>query len=84
MVSVLLILTFKSLAVSFLTNRFNIQNFYMALSLFEWFVRLSGQTATFALYIINRVVFITVEENAYCAVWTDSLSLSHSLTRCGS
>ena len=26
-------LTFKSLAVSFLTNRFNIQNFYMALSL---------------------------------------------------
>ena len=27
------ILTFKSLAVSFRTNRFNIPNFYMALSL---------------------------------------------------
>ena len=39
----------------------------------ECFVRISEQTATFALYIINRFVFITVVKSAYCAVQTDSL-----------
>jgi len=39
----------------------------------ECFVRISEQTATFALYIINRLVFITVVESAYSAVRTDSL-----------
>ena len=39
----------------------------------ECFVRISEQTATFALYIINWLVFITMVESVYCAVWTDSL-----------
>ena len=34
---------------------------------------ISEQTATFALYIINWLVFITVVESAKCAVRTDSL-----------
>ena len=37
------------------------------------FVRISEQTATFALYIINWFVFITVVESVYSAVRTDSL-----------
>ena len=45
----------------------------MALALRECSVRISGQTATFALYIINWLVFITVVESVYCAVRTDSL-----------
>jgi hypothetical protein len=47
------LLTFQSLALSLRTTRFNIQKFYMALALLECFVRISEQTATFALYIIN-------------------------------
>jgi hypothetical protein len=39
----------------------------------ECFVRISEQTATFALYIINLLVFITVVESVYSAVRTDSL-----------
>ena len=39
----------------------------------ECFVRISEETATFALYIINWVAFITVVEGVYCAVRTDSL-----------
>jgi hypothetical protein len=34
-------------------------------------VQISEQTATFALYIINSLVFITVVESFYSAVWTD-------------
>jgi hypothetical protein len=37
------------------------------------FVRISEQTATFALYIINWLVFITMVESVYSAVRTDSL-----------
>jgi len=37
------------------------------------FVRISEQTATFAVYVINWLVFITVVENVYSAVRTDSL-----------
>ena len=39
----------------------------------ECFVWIPEQTATFALYIINWLAFITVVESAYCAVQTDSL-----------
>jgi hypothetical protein len=34
---------------------------------------LSEQTVTFALYIINRLVFITEVESVYCTVQTESL-----------
>jgi len=39
----------------------------------ECFVRISEQTAAFVLYVINWLVFITVEESVYSAVRTDSL-----------
>jgi len=39
----------------------------------ECFVRISGQTAAFALYIISWLVFTTVAESVYSAVRTDSL-----------
>ena len=45
----------------------------MALAVVQCFVRISEQTATFALYIINLLAFITVVESVYCAVRTDSL-----------
>jgi len=38
-----------------------------------YFVWISEETVTFALYIINRSVFITEVESAYSAVRTDSL-----------
>ena len=40
---------------------------------FSVFVLISEQTVTFALYLINLLVFITVMESVYCAVRTDSL-----------
>ena len=40
---------------------------------FMCFVWLSEQTVTFALYIINRLVFITEVESVYCAVRNESL-----------
>ena len=36
------------------------------------FVWLSEQTVTFALYIVNGLVFITEVESVYCAVRTES------------
>ena len=39
----------------------------------ECFVRISEQTATFALYTINWLAFINMVGSVYCAVWTDSL-----------
>ena len=36
------------------------------------FVRISEQTATFALYSINWLVFKTEVESVYCAVHIDS------------
>ena len=51
------------------TTRFNIQKFYMVLALRS----VLCATATFAVCIINRVVFITVVESVYSAVRTDSL-----------
>ena len=38
------------------------------------FVRISEQTVTFVLYIINRFVFITEAESVYCEVRTESLN----------
>jgi len=56
------------LAVSLCTTRFNIQNFYMVPLCIECFVQISEQTVTFALYIINWLVFITVVESVYSAL----------------
>jgi len=39
----------------------------------ESFVSISVQTATFTLYIINWLVFITVVESVYSAVRSDAL-----------
>jgi hypothetical protein len=39
----------------------------------ECFVRISEQTATFAISVINQLVFITLVESVYWTVWTDSL-----------
>ena len=36
-------------------------------------MRISEQTATFALFVIKSLVFITVMESVYSAVRTDSL-----------
>ena len=40
---------------------------------FMCFVRISEETATFALYCINWLVFITEVESVYCAVRIESL-----------
>jgi hypothetical protein len=40
---------------------------------FICFVRISEGTATFALYVINLLLFITVLESVYSAVRTDAL-----------
>jgi len=40
---------------------------------FVCFVWISEQTASFALHIIKRLVFITGVESVYCAVRTESL-----------
>jgi len=37
------------------------------------FVRIWEQTAAFAVYVINWLIFITVVESVYSAVRTDSL-----------
>jgi hypothetical protein len=38
------------------------------------FVRISEQTAAFALYYIKKLVFITEVESVYCAVRIESLN----------
>jgi hypothetical protein len=43
------------------------------------FVRISEQTATFVLYDIKRVVFITEVESVYSAVRTESLYKTDTL-----
>jgi len=45
----------------------------MVHALVKCFVRISEQRATFALYIINWLVFKTVVESVYSEVRTDSL-----------
>ena len=57
--------------VTLRTNRFSVQKLcnadYIAFMCFVW---ISEQTVTFALFITNRLVFITEEECVYCAVRT--------------
>jgi hypothetical protein len=67
------VLDFLSLAVSLRTARFNIKNYLRRSLCVVYLVRISEQTATFTLYIINLLVIITVMESVYCAVRTDSL-----------
>ena len=38
-----------------------------------YFVWISEQTVTFALYVINSLGFITESESVYCAARTESL-----------
>jgi hypothetical protein len=55
-------------------TRFNIKNFLRGAHIaFMCFVRISEQTATFALENIKILVFITEEESVYSAVRTESL-----------
>ena len=63
------VLTFESLAVTLCSTRFNIQNSLCV----ECFVRILEQTATFALYFIKWLVFLTVVGSVYCPIRTDSL-----------
>jgi hypothetical protein len=46
-------------------------------------VWLSEQTAPFALYINNRLVFITEVESVYCAVCTESIRNTDNLVHKG-
>jgi hypothetical protein len=43
------------------------------------FVRISEETATFALYNIKRLVFVTEVESVYCAVRAESLYKTDTL-----
>jgi hypothetical protein len=52
-------LTFESLTVTIRTTSFKITKFCMVITLHVYFVWLSEQTVTFALYIFNILVFIT-------------------------
>jgi len=54
------------------TTRLNIKKFFTVLSL-RCFVRISTQTTTSALHVINWLVFITVVKSVYSTVRTDSL-----------
>jgi hypothetical protein len=45
----------------------------MVLALVKCFVRISEKTATFAVYVVNGMVYIAVVESVYSAVRTDSL-----------
>ena len=46
---------------------------YIAFVCFVW---LSEERVTFALYIINRLAFMTEVESVYCAVRTESLYIA--------
>jgi hypothetical protein len=45
------------------------------------FVRISEQTATFALYDIDRLFYITEVESVYSAVRTESLNKTNTFRR---
>jgi len=62
------ILNFKTLAVSLRTTRFNIQKFYMVLTLRCVFCTVLRTNRDFCF--IQLLVFITVVERVYCAVRT--------------
>jgi hypothetical protein len=60
-----------NLAVSLRTTNFNAWEFYKVLTCVECFVWISEHKPTFALYISNWLVFVTVLESVYSAVRTD-------------
>jgi len=60
--------------ISLRATGLKIKKFYMVLALCWVFVLILEQTATFSLYIINWVAFITVVESVYSAVRTGSLN----------
>jgi len=61
-------LTFKSLLVTWCTNKLNIQQLYALSALYLWFVFIWEQTATCATYSISWLVFTTEMKSVYCAV----------------
>jgi hypothetical protein len=65
--------TTQSLPVTSHTTRFNIQKFCMVITVRLCFVWITEQTGTFALYVINRLDYITEMESVYSAVRTESL-----------
>ena len=67
------LLTFRSLAISLRTTRFNIQISTWCSLYIECCIGISEKTATFAVYIINWMVFIAVVESVYSTVRTYSL-----------
>ena len=68
------ILTFKSLAVSLRTARFNIKKFYMVrFVLIVYYGSENRQRLLLYTALIDWLVFITVVESVYSAVRTDSL-----------
>ena len=75
MTSAMNLLTFYSLAVSLRTSRFNIEKFYLVLTLLLCVVCLSLNKLQRLSYAALRDVFcITEVEGVYCAVRTNSLS----------
>ena len=46
-----------------------------------FFIWLSEETVTFALHVINILVFITEAESVYCAVRTESLYIFSTAAR---
>ena len=73
-ISAIQTLTFKSLAVLYVPQGLTFKNSTWRLLCVECFVQISEQPATFALYIINWLAFITLVESVYCAVRTYSLN----------
>jgi hypothetical protein len=67
------VLTLSSLAVSLRTTRFNVQKSAWYSLFIECFVQFSDHIVTLTSYITNWLVFITLVESVYSAVWTDSL-----------
>ena len=63
--------TFYSLPATLRNTRFNIKTLNWVITLS--FNMLPEQTATFALYYINSLVFITEAEGVYCAVRNEAL-----------
>ena len=58
----------------FMYTRFSIQNSTWCLhSVFTCFLRISEETATFAVNNINKLSFYTKVESVYCVVRTESL-----------
>ena len=70
---ILVFLPFKALRFLYVPPGLTFKNSTWPSLCVECFVRISEQTATSALYIINRLVFITVLGSVYFAVRADSL-----------